>query len=297
MYKSGLGKRFHYNVSFNPSPMKLNLLELIQIGELCLEPGFEVGLHDQSCHEISYIVSGRGFFEQSGERTAVSAGDIIISPCSGPHAIYAAENESLYYAYTAFRFLDAGLPGDDTIASVFRSPDQIVCQDHSDIYRHYRSCIDEFHRPAEGNRLVIEASLLQIIVWTCRNLTNFPMHSEYEMLTKSPGSLVYRIMKHIDQNIGKPLTVSDIADSMGYSTYYISHLFREKTGSTLQDYITNRKVETAREYLDLNRFSMTQIAEKLGYPNLQSFSRVFRKKTGLSPTAYAKKHKQEDAAL
>ena len=52
-----LGVRFYYDNSFLSSPVKLRNFELVQIGEMCLEAGFEVPTHKQPCYEISYIFS------------------------------------------------------------------------------------------------------------------------------------------------------------------------------------------------------------------------------------------------
>lgn len=288
MKKIAKGTWFHYDHVFTHSSMKLEMLELTQIGEICLEPGFEIAEHPQHCHEISYIISGRGTFLQDGVCASVSAGDLIITPSTGIHAIRASDTESLSFAYTGFNFLDGKFPDQD-ITAHFQSSVQHICRDHSEIYTHFRKCMDEFYRSGGGSRLITEACLVQIIVWVCRNLENPPEAPNYESPLPNPGQLVYRIQRHIDNNISSALTVNGIADSLGYSPYYISHHFRERSGVTLQSYITKRKIEKSKELIELNRYSFTEIAEKLGYLNLQSFSRVFRKETGMSPSAYLKK--------
>jgi YesN/AraC family two-component response regulator len=93
-------------------------------------------------------------------------------------------------------------------------------------------------------------------------------------------------MKYVDLNIEKPLTVHGIAESLGYSIYHISHTFKEKTNITLQDYIANKKTEKAKEMMLRGRLTLTEIADKLGYMSIQSFSRSFKKKEGVSPSEY-----------
>lgn len=287
MKKIPRGTWFHYDHFFDSSHIRLELLELIQIGEICLAPGAEVGAHPQRCHEISYIVSGTGTFLQDGAEVHVQAGDIVITPSTGIHIIRAAQEESLSFAYTGFNFLEDRFP-DRALVAAFQKTDQLHCQDCGDTYFYFRKCIDEFYRESGGSRLIVEACLLQIIVWSYRSLTSPPQPPEYTSTGQLSGHLIHRIKRYVEENITLPLSITGIADALGYSPYYISHLFREKTGQTLQEYITSRKIDKAQELIQLNRYSFTEIAEKLGYLNLQTFSRVFRKETGLSPSAYLK---------
>ena len=284
--KQRLGARFHYDHSLFSKPLNFEWLKLYQIGELCLEPGFEVGAHNQSCIEISYVISGKGTFQLDDQTIPVSPGDIIITPCFGVHRIQAGDQDALFYAYMGFTFLPDNQKFTPEILRYFQSSTQILCKDRGQIYSHFRRCMDEFRHNAEGSQLIMEACLTQIIIWACRGFSITAGTLPDEPSIQNPGQLVYRIMRHIDQNIQKALTVTGIADSLGYSPYYISHLFREKTGNTLQSYISRSKIEKAQELMALDRFSLTEIAENLGYPSLQSFSRAFRSITGVSPSGW-----------
>ena len=284
--KQRLGARFHYDHSLFSKPLEFDCLKLYQIGELCLEPGFEVARHNQSCIEISYIISGKGSFRLDDETLPVSPGDIIITPSSGVHTIQAGDQDALFYAYMGFTFPPDNQKFSSEIRRFFQSPSQIICQDRGQIYSHFRRCMDEFRHNADGSQLIMEACLTQIVIWAFRGFSVSSGALPDEPSIQNPGQLVYRIMRHIDRNIQKPLTVTGIADSLGYSPYYISHLFREKTDTTLQAYISRCKIEKAQELMSLDRFTLTEVAEKLGYPSLQSFSRAFRSVTGVSPSGW-----------
>lgn len=286
MKNYSLGRRFHYDQAFFAEPIRMEIMELFQIGELCLEPGFGIQAHNQSCCEISYVISGKGTFQLDGEMIAVSAGDLIITPRTGQHTITASDKEPLFYAYMGFLLNNHSEKFTAEMRRCYQTNRQISCRDQYELYGCFRKCLDEFYHPAEGSQVIIEACLSQMLVWTSRSFLNQPARRREMDTTENPGLLVYRIMSYIDRNIFAPLTVTGIADSLGYSPYYISHLFRARTTSTLQSYISDCKIEKAKELIALNRFSLTEIAEKLSYPNLQSFSRVFRAKTGVAPSAY-----------
>ncbi len=280
-----LGIRFHYDNCFLSSPIRLKSFQLVQIGEMCLEAGFDVPTHRQPCSEISYIFSGRGIFEHNGIKTEVSAGDIIITPASHTHAIYAAENEEIYYAYTGFNFNEqSSLPS--KVTELFKTEKQIIFRDSVGIYDYFKHCMDEFYRSGEPDLLLIESYLLQIVLLTVRSGESVTQSYNYRPTAESPGRLIYLIMKYVERNIEKPITVGGIAESLGYSTYHISHLFKAKMNVTLQDYIANKKVGEAKRLIERGRYTLTEISDKLGYLSIQSFSRSFKNKTGLSPTQY-----------
>lgn len=281
-----LGVRFHYDNYFLSSPIKLKSFQLVQIGEMCLEAGFNVPTHKQPCNEISYIFSGRGIFEHNGIKTEVSAGDIIITPASHTHAIYAAENEEIYYAYTGFNFNEQNSSLPSNVTELFKTEKQIIFKDSVEIYDYFKHCMDEFYRSGEPDLLLIESYLLQIVLLSVRSGKSAEQSYNYRSNTETPGRLVYLIMKYVERNIEKPITVGGIAESLGYSTYHISHLFKAKMNVTLKDYIANKKVGEAKRLMTRGGYTLTEISDKLGYLSIQSFSRSFKNKTGLSPTQF-----------
>ena len=77
-----------------------------------------------------------------------------------------------------------------------------------------------------------------------------------------------------------------ISKELSYSKYYISHLFKEKLGITIYEYITERKIDLAKTMLEEGTYKMSEIAEKLNYESTQSFSKMFKRRTGISPSKY-----------
>ena len=271
-----LGTKFHYDNSFISKQIKLKNLSLAQIGELCLESGFDIPSHNQYCNEISYILSGHGIFEINGIKNSVSAGDIIITPKVGTNTIYAGENE------------ESDLFSNEVL-EFFQKKEHILCKDNVGIYDYFKKCMDEFYRSGEIDLTITESYMLQIILLTVRSSKNTLQNIDYRSISENEGKLVYLIRKYVERNIEKPITVGGIAESLGYSIYYISHLFKEKTNITLQDYIASKKIDRAKELMKKGGFSLTEISDRLSFSSLQSFSRYFKNKVGVSPSQYVAK--------
>lgn len=100
------------------------------------------------------------------------------------------------------------------------------------------------------------------------------------------STLVCECEKYIDENFEKCITVSEISRHIGVSLSYLSRIFKEATGNTIINYINEKKVEKAREYLEKTDMKIYEIAEKLGFENSTYFSYFFKKYVGMSPKEY-----------
>jgi YesN/AraC family two-component response regulator len=98
------------------------------------------------------------------------------------------------------------------------------------------------------------------------------------------------ILSYIDQNLDKPLTLEMVAKAMHFSKFHLCHVFRERTGMTLMQYIRLRRISRAKQLLLTTKMSVSEICMNCGYDNFSFFSRVFRSVTGMSPTEYRKRN-------
>lgn len=92
---------------------------------------------------------------------------------------------------------------------------------------------------------------------------------------------------YIKTHLGENLHAKDIAAFVHLSESYFSIYFKEKTGSTLRDYILKMRMDYAKSRLLSGQANINQIAYETGYQDYRSFSRAFKNETGLSPSEYA----------
>ena len=82
------------------------------------------------------------------------------------------------------------------------------------------------------------------------------------------------------------LTVQRIADDLGISPNYLSGLLRSLTGKSTQQHLQDRLIEKAKEVLTTTDLTVSEIAFRLGFEYSQSFSKLFKQKTNLSPVEF-----------
>lgn len=82
------------------------------------------------------------------------------------------------------------------------------------------------------------------------------------------------------------LTVQFLADQLNLSSRYLSDLLRNLYGQNTQQFIHDKLIEKAKEYIVNGTLSVSEIGYKLGFEHPQSFNKLFKKKTNLSPIAF-----------
>ena len=100
---------------------------------------------------------------------------------------------------------------------------------------------------------------------------------------------VNEIIAIITDDYANPdLTLSFIAEKLFLNKNYLCDIFKAETGATINQYIATTRINAAKELIRQGQWSLTMISEQVGYKDYNYFSRVFRKKLGISPREYGK---------
>lgn len=148
--------------------------------------------------------------------------------------------------------------------------------------------IKEFVNLEELNRLEyteeVLAYLKNVLKTTCRNLRNHVI-SDTDVTVK-------KIKDYVEKNfMMENLNLGQIAKEFHMSPNYICRIFKEQTGSTLMQYISNLKIYQAKKLLVESEMKIGEISNRLGYSSQYYFSIGFKKSTGYSPKEYRKMKK------
>lgn len=100
---------------------------------------------------------------------------------------------------------------------------------------------------------------------------------------------IISIIKYIDDNLTNQLHEVDVAEYCHYSINYFSKLFHQEIGISFRDYVSSKRIGKARTLLkENNDIKIAIIAYQCGYHDVSYFSRIFKKKTGMTPSEYRK---------
>lgn len=108
-----------------------------------------------------------------------------------------------------------------------------------------------------------------------------------ETVTQSgEGSYFDQVMKYLQEHYKEDIVFESIAEQIGISYSYIRKLVKEETGKSLIDNLNHNRIEEAKRLLLYSNLSVVQIAKEIGYRNIQSMNRFFKKYEGISPSDY-----------
>ncbi|WP_435170608.1 response regulator transcription factor [Paenibacillus glycanilyticus] len=99
-------------------------------------------------------------------------------------------------------------------------------------------------------------------------------------------SEIKSIIKYLESNSSKDITLNDAASMVGLSTNYFSNLFSQQTGISFIMYLNHLRLESAKEKLETTDLPISEIALICGFNDEAYFSRLFRDKIGISPTKW-----------
>ena len=113
-------------------------------------------------------------------------------------------------------------------------------------------------------------------------------HSVMCRKEKRSNGVIDSALEYINLNYPNDISLEDVSREVNISPYYFSKIFKEATVENFIEYLTNLRIEKAKDLLDNTDKSMKEICLEVGYANPNYFSRIFKKSVGVTPTEYKK---------
>lgn len=109
---------------------------------------------------------------------------------------------------------------------------------------------------------------------------------EDELQRSRVHPLVLTIRQYLHQHLSEKITLADVAEHCFFSPVYCDSIFKAETGSSVIDYLIDQRVEQAKLLLIQGLYSIGQIGQMTGFQDANYFSRLFKKRTGYTPSEY-----------
>ena len=243
---------------------------------------------------VLYCISGKGIL--CGEKSnpiALESGAVVACLASEYSCLECADDQNpIHCVGVVFSSLNATSPSSQATLNLFydsvRVPLVTTCK--SDMNPLFSYLIGELMM-SQTSLMVLNGLVDQILVLAYRAFSsNTSSMTEDVHPVNVVGHTAYAIIRYVDEHLYTMNNLMDMAQELGYSYNYLSHLFRRKTGMTIQAYVSQKKIEKSIELLSDERLSITEIASALNYDCIQSFSKAFRRAMNMSPTEYRVMH-------
>jgi AraC family transcriptional regulator len=113
---------------------------------------------------------------------------------------------------------------------------------------------------------------------------------QVKLPSESAGSLskyqLQTIQDYISAHLNQNISLSELAGIINLSQYHFSRLFKQSTGITPHQYLTRCRIDKAKQLLSNTELTITDITFEIGFTNHSSFTRLFRKYVGVTPSSF-----------
>ena len=258
---------------YTPTKGAKNLFNYLQwTGNFICKKDFYINRSSLKSLLLVQTVSGEGILHYKGEHPTLSAGSFFLIDCESEQT-YFPKGENWEFRFVHFYGESCLKLYEHIIANngghVFTSTPKID--------KLIDNCLD-FYKAEET--LTKEAKISQ-------TLTNLL----YEILfsIKSCNTPIDRACSYIDENYFEELSTEFLAKKFGFSRSYFSTEFKKVTGNSLHDYIVCKRLNIAKQLLISGDFTISQIAERVGFKDTGTFIRAFKRKEKLTPLQFKNK--------
>jgi AraC-like DNA-binding protein len=251
-------------------------------------------MHVHTYYEVCYAFAGRGTFEMLGKVYPVQAGDVFVAKPREEHEIISSQKDPLgiyFWSYTLVPAAATPSASDDPVDRLlhaFVESKSWVSQRVPGMRRTLELLSEEATRAEPGFLGIIEGLAAKLLLDTARAVVPARLPAEVA-LPRADGSArvpIVQAMRYIRDNHSRQLSIHDVAAQVCLSERHFTRQFKQHTGKSPLDFLTEVRVEFASQLLLDRSLAIKDIAAHVGYPDVRYFTTVFRRATGVTPAVY-----------
>ena len=256
------------------------------IGLLSGDDKFYSLLHKHNCYEILYVIDGKTDNYIEGERYHLIKGNVLIINYNELHMLEdITDNFERMVIHISRDFIT---PFISIGVDLFRSF-KVREQGHNNIltpeisseygFRDYFYRIEKLCKENTAeNEILIKCLMIEILI-TLNKVHSIGGASS----AKETNNAVKDVIKYINDNLTSDLSLDAITSTLFVTKTYLCHIFKKKTGISIIQYITNKRILLADELMS-NGASATEACVKSGFVNYSNFYKSYSKIMGHSPS-------------
>lgn len=277
---------FSFENLFFDQQLVLPAGEILQIAELSIIRGTSITSHVQRCDEITFAISGKATFVSGDSSTQLTQGQIHYIQAGVRHEIIADPESNFRYFCIGFKPNPKYPPIAELLPQLQRHS-HFILEDDGRIKTLTQLMLNEFYDWDVFTPEMTNSYLIQLLTTLLRLHQGRHLDPAQQKLRKTASTFaIYHILNYVDREYLNIRSIKAIAQHTAYSEYYISHLFSEKMGMTIKEYITRKKIQQAAALLQDGNSSISEVAEAAGFASAHSFRLAFRRYMQCSPTEY-----------
>ncbi|WP_077610138.1 AraC family transcriptional regulator [Clostridium sp. Marseille-P2415] len=262
------------------------------IAHLHKESGI-LSMHSHRCYEFYFSISGGRTFLIDDKNYRIEPGNLFMINQYEKHQVLQMDTSIPHERFAIFidpSYLESiSTPKTDLTYCFTHRPEKFshriaLSQGQQRRFTYYfnKLAVEE----GFGQDVEERSAFAEFMVFMTKLSTEAFWGAESEEQRQYFNSKVADIITYIHHNIDSQLSIGEIAAHFYLSTSYLCRLFKKGTGTTINSYITSRRIELARTLLS-GGYSVNEVYSMCGFNDYSNFFKAFTKKVGISPKKYA----------
>lgn len=226
--------------------------------------------------ELLYFINGITQVTLNAMTFNATVGDLVVVNSNSIHHLKTLTKESDYYCLIVDKKLC-----EDFIYRLDQYLLQSKVSDHF-IGNYFDGIEKEFLEKRDFYKSEVKVQTMALIVYLYRNyieLDKLSMNAK-----NSKINIAKQAIHYIQKYYSKPISTDDIAKELGFSKYYLCHIFKEATDYSLVTYLNLFRCLNAKKLLQTENFNVGEVMSLCGFENLSYFTRTYKKYIGILPS-------------
>ncbi len=139
---------------------------------------------------------------------------------------------------------------------------------------------------------LLELSGDELIEWAFQKFVDITGYVKKHNAIDYSNKIVQATKEYLESHYAEEISLEDVAEHVNISPQYFSKLIKKNTGFNFIDWLSMLRVKKAKELLNNSNLTVKEVCFMVGYKDPNYFSRIFKKKIGLTPSEYIKKNNQ-----
>lgn len=265
--------------TFQLKPVHFNVLEILDYCYFTEECAYCFNRAGHEYYELLYVHNGTLTVTLADTICTLAAGDLILYEPDSEHAKQLTKDSACNYLSISFD-MDFSEP-QLLLGHVFHCTNGL----RDAFYKIIEECT--MHSPhAQTLMLCHLQEIITRLVLLCNELGE-----ERNLLSlnqNSQGNLLQQILAYMEEKVTEPITIEQICHKFFMSRTSLQALFKMYLHNSPKSYLLGIKLQKSKELIRENQYTISEIADMLGFSSIHYFSRLFKKYFELSPSEYAK---------
>jgi len=270
-------------VIYTPSNFaKSNLTYLQEVGELTSLKQHTSERDNLSSYLFFIVTNGSGTVKYGNSEYEVNTGDCVFINCMNAYGHTSSANLwTLKWVHFYGMNMDAIYEKYKERGGkvVFRPPNS----------NEITTLIDEIQTIADSSSYLRDMEIHEKLGSLLLHIMKESWHEKEIDMAAEKRKDIRLIREYLEQNYNQDIRLDELASVYSINKYYLSHIFKEQYGTSVNNYVISLRITKAKHYLRFTDMTTTEVAGRVGYDDVNYFIRMFKKVENITPGEYRRR--------